>query len=75
VNKKVFIFLDQLINNTFFRVPKGKMKYCTPKLGTVFLIAGVPSRSKMYRTSAIPDIHAVLHFATKSRVYAVHFTE
>ena len=40
-----------------------------------FPIAGVPSRSKMYRTSAAADLHSVLHFAQKNKVYAVHFAE
>jgi hypothetical protein len=38
-------------------------------------MADVPSRSKMYRTSAACEIHSVLHFAQKSRVYVVHFDE
>jgi hypothetical protein len=40
-----------------------------------FAMAGVPSWSKMYRTSAACEIHSVLHFAQKSRVYVVHFDE
>jgi hypothetical protein len=36
---------------------------------------GVPSRSKMYWTSATFDVHAVLHVAHKSRVYTIHFAE
>jgi hypothetical protein len=40
-----------------------------------FAIAGVPSRSKIYRTSAACEIHSALHFAQKSRVYVVYFEE
>jgi hypothetical protein len=43
--------------------------------GAGFSIAGVPSRSKMYRTSADSDLHSVLHFARKNKVYAVHFAK
>ena len=38
-------------------------------------MAGVPSSSKMFRTSATSHVHAGLHVAHKSRVYTVHFTE
>jgi hypothetical protein len=34
-----------------------------------------PSRSEMYRTSAASDLHSVLHFAQKNKVYSVHFAE
>jgi hypothetical protein len=32
---------------------------------TVFLMASVHSGSKMYRTSAAPEIHAAVHFVRK----------
>lgn len=41
----------------------------------MFPIAGVPSRSKMYRTSAVSDVHSVLHVGQKNRVYIVYFAE
>ena len=41
----------------------------------MFPIAGVPSRSKMYRTSATSDLHSDLHFALKTKVYTVHFAK
>jgi hypothetical protein len=37
----------------------------------VFPIAGVPSRGKMYRTSAVSD----LHFAYQNKVYTVRFAK
>jgi len=40
-----------------------------------FPTAGVPSRSKMYRTSATSDLHSVLHFAQKNKLYCIHFAE
>ncbi len=40
-----------------------------------FAMAGVPSRSKMYRTFAACTMHSVLHFGQKSRVFVVHFDE
>ena len=43
------------------------------KGGATFLMAGVPSRSKMYRTSATCEIHSILHVAQKNKVYVVHF--
>ena len=42
-------------------------------LSSAFPMASVPSISKMYRTFAIFDLHSVLHFASKIKVYAVHF--
>ena len=44
-------------------------------IGAGFPTAGVPSRSKMYRTSTTSDLHSVLHFAQKNKVYCVHFAE
>jgi hypothetical protein len=38
-------------------------------------MAGVPSRIKMYRTSAISNVHSVLHFAQKNKVYTLHFAK
>jgi hypothetical protein len=38
-------------------------------------MAGVPSRSKMYRTSAISGVYSVLHFAQKNSVYTVHLAK
>jgi hypothetical protein len=35
-------------------------------LHTGFLIAGVPSGNKMYRTSAIAQVHAAVHLLKKS---------
>ncbi len=43
------------------------------KSASGFAMAGVPSRNKMYRTSAFSDVHAAVHFAQKTRVYTVHF--
>ncbi len=40
-----------------------------------FAIAGVPSISKMYRTSAPCDILSVLHVVYKIRVYIVRFVK
>jgi hypothetical protein len=40
-----------------------------------FAMAGVPSISKMYRTFATCEIHSVLHFTEKIKVYIVHFDE
>ena len=62
----------------------GGLSYIVPLMVTAltakwveagFAMAGVPSRSKMYRTSATCEIHSVLHFAEKSKVYIVHFDE
>jgi hypothetical protein len=39
---------------------------------SVFRLASVPSRIKMYETLATSDIHAVLHVAGKNSVYAIH---
>ena len=39
------------------------------------LTAGVPSESKMYETPAVLEIHSGLHFATKRRMYDLHFVE
>jgi hypothetical protein len=36
-------------------------------------MTGVPSITKMYRTPANSEIHSVLHFAEKTKVYSVHF--
>ncbi len=41
----------------------------------VFLIASVPSRNKMYRTSAALKIHAVLHLVEKLECTIVHLVE
>jgi len=37
---------------------------------TVFLMASVPSRSKMYETSAASEIHAAVHFVRKAQCTA-----
>ncbi len=42
---------------------------------SLFPIAGVSSRSKMYRTSAASDLHSDLHFAQKNKMYAIHFAQ
>ena len=38
-------------------------------------MVSVHRKSKMYRTSAAPKIHAAVHFLQKSRVYDVHYAE
>jgi hypothetical protein len=44
-------------------------------LSTVFPIAGVTNKSKMYRTFAASDLRSDLHFAQKNKMYAIHFAK
>jgi hypothetical protein len=53
----------------------GFVRPCFGAVPPVFAMAGVPSRNKMYRTSAFSHVHAAVHFAQKTRVYTVHFAK